>query len=215
MVQPKFASRASVLASVGLALAFCWPAAVPAQSAAPNKFVVTAIVEKKLKQLPVGPLYWRLETFPTLPQAEAAGGATSLAAEIAGKAWLFTLGPKGGETPGASEVAEIGPVPAFPASEYLLRINTGSGPFGANTPVHAHPGSEAFHVLTGRLSQKTPLGVVQVAAGQSLPGRGPGTPMQIASTGSSDLMTLVMFVVDANAPFSAPAGFERPAAAGE
>jgi hypothetical protein len=59
------------------------------------------------------------------------------------------------------------------------------------------------------------LGVVHVAAGQSLPGRGPGTPMQIVSTGLSDLMTLVMFVVDADAPFSSPAAFGRPAAAGE
>jgi mannose-6-phosphate isomerase-like protein (cupin superfamily) len=178
-------------------------------SAAAEKFVVTAVAEKKVRQLPNGPLYWRLENFPTLSQAQSAAGETSLAAELAGKAWLFTLGPKGGSTPGGSTVAEVGPVPAFPAPEYLLRINTGTGPFAATTPVHMHPGSEAFYVLTGRLTQKTPLGIVHVAAGQVLPGRGPGVPMQIVSTGLDDLLALVMFVVDATAPFSSPAAFQQ------
>jgi hypothetical protein len=30
-------------------------------------------------------------------------------------------------------------------------------------------------------------------------------PMQVSSSGSSDLLALVMFVVDANRPFSTPA----------
>ncbi|MER8817090.1 hypothetical protein NKJ87_21535 [Mesorhizobium sp. M0027] len=37
---------------------------------------------------------WRLESFPTLAQAQGAASPTSLAAEVAGKVWLFTLGPK-------------------------------------------------------------------------------------------------------------------------
>lgn len=207
MIQLKFALRSGLLMSVGLAIVFCWLATVPAHAAPLDKIIVTTMVEKKLKELPDGPLYWRLENFASLPQAEAAGGPTSVAAEIAGKAWLFTLGPMGRATPGGSKVSEIGPVRTFPASEYILQINTGSGPFGANTPVLMHPGSEAFYVLTGRLSQKTPLGVVHVAAGHSLPGRGPGTPMQIVSTGLADLMVLVMSVIDANASFSSLATF--------
>ncbi len=198
-------TRCILLALVLAALA-CTTA--PA-SAAADKFVVTSLAEKKLRQLPEGPLYWRVENFRTLSQAQSAAGETSLAAEAAGKAWLFTLGPKGGSTPGGSEVAEVGPVPAFAAPEYLLRINTGTGPFAATTPVHMHPGSEAFYVLTGRLTQKTPLGIVHVAAGQALPGRRPGVPMQIVSTGLDDLLALVMFVVDATAPFSSAAAFEQ------
>jgi mannose-6-phosphate isomerase-like protein (cupin superfamily) len=196
-------------------------------TAADVKYVVQPVVEMKVKQLPQGPLYWRVENFPTLEQAKAAAaaayrwkpdtvsyeGSPALAAEVAGKAWLFTLGPKGGSTPGGSKVAEVGPVPAFSAPAYLLRINTGTGPFGAATPVHMHPGSEAFYVLAGRLTQKTPLGIVHVAAGQALPGRRPGVPMQIVSTGLDDLLALVMFVVDATAPFSSPAAFQQAHAA--
>src|SRR4029453_1341656 len=45
------------------------------------KFFVEPVVEKKVTELPSGPLYWRLENFPTLAQAQGAAGPTSLAAE--------------------------------------------------------------------------------------------------------------------------------------
>ena len=76
--------------------------------------------------------------------------------------WLFTLGAKGASTPGGSKVVEIGPVPPITAPEYLLRINYTGGPAGVKTPLHTHPGSEAFYVLTGasarlpRTARRTP-----------------------------------------------------------
>ncbi len=180
----------------------------PSTAQAQQKFDVKPVAEKKLKQLPAGPLYWQIENFPTLAQAQAAAGPTSLAAEVAGKVWLFTLGPKGGSTPGGSKVVEIGPVPPITAPEYLLRINHAGGPPGAKTPVHTHPGSEAFYVLAGRLGQKTPHGVSYAEAGQSMNGHGADMPMEVFSAGTTDLDQLVMFVVDATRPFSSPAKFE-------
>lgn len=176
-----------------------------ASTASAQKFEVKPVAEKKIKQLPAGPLFWRIDNFPTLTQAQAAASPTGLAAEVAGKVWLFTLGPKGGSSPGASKVAEIGPVPPIDAPEYLLRINYTGGPPGVRTPVHTHPGTETFYVLTGRLDQKTPHGVTHVEAGQSMLGHEAGTPMEVSSSGTSDLTALVMFVVDATNPFSTPA----------
>jgi len=185
------------------------PLLLPQQPAmAQQQFSVKPIAEKKIKELPAGPLYWRIETFPALAQAKAAEGPTSPSAEAGGKAWLFTLGPKGGSTPGATKVAEIGPVPPVNAPEYLLRINSGSAPPGAKTPVHTHPGSETFYVLSGQLSQKTPQGVMHVDAGQAMLGHVSGTPMEVSSSGTGDLNALVMFLVDASKPFSSPAKFE-------
>ncbi len=181
---------------------------VPSTAAAQQKFEIKNVAEKKLKQLPVGPLYWRIENFPTLAQAQAAAGETSLAAEVSGKVWLFTLGPRGGVTPGASKVAEIGPVPPITAPEYLLRINHAGGPPGAKTPIHTHPGSEAFYVLAGRLGQKTSHGLSHAEAGQSMNEHGADMPMEVFSAGTTDLDQLVMFVVDATRPFSVPAKFE-------
>src|SRR5215831_3552764 len=174
-------------------------------TASAQKFEIKSIAEKKIQQLPAGPLFWRIDNFPTIAQAQAAAGPTGLAAEAAGKVWLFTLGPKGGSSPGGTKMAEIGPVPPVEAPEYLLRINSTGGPPGVKTPVHTHPGSETFYVLGGQLSQKSPHGVSHVDAGQSMPGHGPGMPMEVSSSGTSDLNALVMFVLDATKPFSSPA----------
>jgi hypothetical protein len=177
----------------------------PSTAAAKGKFVIKRVAEKKLKQLPAGPWYWQLENFSTLAQAQAAAGPTSLAAEVSGKVWLFTLGPKGGPGHGGSKVVEIGPVPPITAPEYLLRINHASGPPGAKTKVHSHPGSEVFYVLAGQLGQRTPHGVAHADAGQSMPGHGPDVPMEVFSSGKTDLDQLVMFVLDATRPSSKPA----------
>ena len=199
------ASRRSFCAAF---LALATGSLAASRAMAQPKFVVTAIAEKKLKELPTGPLFWRVENFPTIEQARAVETPTSLAVQAAGKAWLFTLGPKNNGVMQGSNAMEIGPVPSFSAPEYLLRINYAEAPPGTKTPVHTHPGSETFYVLTGQLGQKTPHSEVHVEAGQSMAGHPPGTPMEVFSSGSSTLTALVMFLVDASRPFSSPAGFE-------
>ena len=172
---------------------------------AQQKLVVKQLAEKKIAELPAGSLYWRIENFATLAEAKAAAGATALAVESRGKVWLFTLGSAGGSTAGGSKIAEIGPIPRIVAPQYLLRINEASGPPGSVTSQHTHPGSEAFYVLAGEQTIRTPQGVLRVRAGQPETGRGADNPMQVSSTGSTDLHSLVMFVVDATRPFSSPA----------
>lgn len=191
-----------------LALLLCAAGMLASPAAAQQKLSIKPVAEKKLAQLPPGPLFWRIETFSTLGEAQAAAGPTALAAEVSGKVWLFTLGPKGGSSAGGSKVSEIGPVPAIAAPGYLLRINHASGPSGSKTSVHTHPGSEAFFVLTGKLGQRTPHGVAYAEAGQSMNGHGADTPMEVFNAGTTDLDQLVMFVVDATRPFSSPAKFE-------
>ena len=192
----------------------------PSPAAAETRYVVKPVAEMKLKQLPKGPLYWRVEHFATLQDAKDAApsyrwnpdtvsydGLPSLTAEVAGKAWLFTLGPKGGASRGGTKVAEIGPVPPVSAPEYLLRVNYGHGNPGATTPVHSHPGSESFYIIAGRLGQRTPDGVVNVEAGHSINGHKPSMTMEVFNSGNIELTALIMFVVDATKPFSVPAKF--------
>jgi hypothetical protein len=184
---------------------FSWLCVLPPTATAQQEFFVKPVVEKRLTQLPGGPLYWQIENFPTLAQAQAAAGPTSLAAEVAGKVWLFTLGAKGSPSRGGSKVAEVGPVPPVTAPEYLLRINYAGGPPGAKTSVHTHPGSEAFYVISGQVGQKTPHGVSHANVGSTMNGHHPDTPMEVFSSGTVPLEQLVMFVVDATRPFSSPA----------
>jgi quercetin dioxygenase-like cupin family protein len=192
---------------IGITLAAAGLSLLPMTAAAQAKFVVKPLVEKKVTTLPAGPLFWRLENFPTLEQAKAAEGPHALVAEAAGKVWLFTLDKSGGASPGGTRVAEVGPIPKVTATHYLLRINEGSGPPGSITAPHSHPGSEAFYVLAGETSSHTPHGVKRVPAGQTETGHGPDTPMQVSSSGTTDLHSLVMFVVDADKPFSTPVKF--------
>jgi hypothetical protein len=193
----------------------------PSTWAADVKYVVKPVAEMKVKQLPKGPLYWRIENFPTLDQARTAAGEyrwnpdtvtydgrPTLTAEVAGKVWLFTLGPQGGATPGGTKVAEIGPVPPLSAPEYLLRVNYGSGPPGAKTPVHSHFGSEAFYVISGKLGQKTPDGTNYAEAGHTMNGHTAGVTMEVFNSGTTELDALIMFVADATKPFSTPAKFQ-------
>jgi hypothetical protein len=179
----------------------------PSLAVAQEALVIRPLVERTVAELPPGPRFWRIENFPTLAQAQAAAGPSALATEAAGKVWLFTLGPAGGASPGGSRVAEVGPLPEVAAARYLLRINDLSGPPGGALPVHTHPGSEAFYVLAGETSQRTPHGVASVAAGQSMVGHGGDTPMLVSSSGPTHLHALVMFIVDATKPFMAPATF--------
>jgi hypothetical protein len=214
-VSPSRTAAALLLAALTM------PLSLSTAAAQAPPYVVKPVAEKKIKQLPAGPLYWRVENFPTMDQAKAAAGrdgwnpdtvsyqtTTALVAEVAGKIWLFTLGPKGASTPGGSKVAEIGPVPPVKAPEYLLRVNHGSGPPGSKTPVHTHPGSEAFYVVTGRLGQRTPHGVNHADAGQTMNGHSADMPMKVFNGGSTDVTALIMFVVDATRPFSVPAKFD-------
>ena len=178
--------------------------AAASQPAKPPALTIKPLAEKKVAELPPGELYWRIESFGSLEQAKAAAGPYSLAAEADGKAWLFTLGAPGGATPGAKKVTEFGPVPRITAPQYLLRINEASGPKGAVTPIHMHPGSESFFVLRGEQRMRGPHGVLVMEPGQPTIGHGE-QPMQVWSSGATDLHSLVMFVVDATRPFSTPA----------
>ena len=85
--------------TIALAVSFCLTGLVlsrsPVVAETDQKFVIKPIAEKKLAQLPAGPLYWRVETYPTVSQAKAAEGPASLATEVAGRAWLLTLGGQG------------------------------------------------------------------------------------------------------------------------
>ena len=174
-------------------------------SMAQQALVIRPLAERKVADLPSGELFWRIENYPSKEAAQAAAGNWSLVAEAAGKVWLFTLGSAGGSSPGGTKVSEVGPITRIAAPQYLLRINEASGPPGSVTPVHKHPGSEAFYVLAGEQSIRGPQGTMVVKAGIPEAGHGASTAMQVSSSGSSELHSLVMFVVDAAQPFSSPA----------
>ncbi len=187
------------------AFAALWPAVAPTPAMAQQPLVIKSLAEKKVSALPAGDLFWRIESYDSADHARAAAGPWSLVAESGDKVWLFTLGSGGGSSAGGTPVGVVGPIVRVTAPEYLLRINEASGAPGSITPVHSHPGSEAFFVLAGEQSIRGAHGTQVVRAGQPAPGGGAAMAMQVSSSGSTDLHALVMFVVDATKPFSSPA----------
>ena len=196
-----------LLLSLGLSLSLAatFLAVSPLAASSPPALSIKPLAEKKVAELPPDALFWRIENFASLADAQAAAGQHSLAVQSAGKAWLFTLGASGGATPGGTRVAEVGPIPRVKAAQYLLRINEATGAPGSVTQVHSHPGSEAFYVLSGEQTIRGAHGVLKVKPGQPEAGNGADMAMQVSSSGTTDLHSLVMFVVDAGRPFSAPA----------
>ena len=194
---------AVLVLAVWAASAFAQPGGVGV--AGSGTLVIKPLAEKRVAELPAGPLFWRVESFATLAQAQAAAGPMGLAAQSAGKGWLFTLGPAGGSSSGGTKMAEIGPLPPVTAAAYLLRVNEASGRPGSVTPEHSHPGAEAAYVLAGEQTFRTPDGLTRIGAGKGAAGHTAGTPMQVSSSGAGDLHALVMFVLDATKPFSSPA----------
>lgn len=177
----------------------------PSVAQQPAAGPATRVVEKKLKELPPGPHFWRIENFATLEQAQAAAGPTGVVSESPGKVWLFTLGTKGGASPGSTRVAEVGPLPPVQAPEYALRITHVTAPPGWRSPTHSHPGSEAFYVLRGRLGHKMAHGSDFADAATAMNSHGVDMPMEIFSDGATECEMFVMFVLDATRPFSSPA----------
>jgi quercetin dioxygenase-like cupin family protein len=178
-----------------------WGTAAQAQA----KFVADLVAEKPLKALPDGELFWQAETFATLDEAKAAATETGIPAELGGKNWLLTLGPKDMAGHGGERVAMIGPIDRFDAPGYLLRINVSAAPPGSKTSIHSHPGSEAIYVLSGEATIRWPNRTDVVGAGETLAGAAPNTAMEATSTGDDDLAELIMFVVDSTKPFGSPA----------
>ena len=171
-------------------------------------FVVTPVAEKVVSTLPSQPLYWVVERFVSRQRAARGAAPNALIVEARdAAAWRFTLSPGKVQKSAGTMVRQIGPVPVPEASKYLLRINHAGGPPGAKTAVHTHSGSEAFLVLTGSLCQRTEHGTVRLDQGGSMNGHAPGMVMQLTSCGEGILDQYVMFVVDAEKPFSTPAEF--------
>ena len=198
-------NRAIISVSAVLALV----AATVLQASAQEPLTVKPLAEKKVTELPKGDLFWRIENLPNVDAAKSAAGQWSLVAESAGKVWLFTLGAAGGSTPGATKAGEVGPIPRPTATEFLLRINQATGAPGTITPVHSHPGSEAFYVVAGEQFIKNEHKSMRLKAGETEPGCGADMAMQVSSVGKTDLHALVMFVVDANQPFAPAATFKE------
>jgi quercetin dioxygenase-like cupin family protein len=167
-------------------------------------------VDAALGQLPRGPIFWHLDTYPTLADAMAAKGPRGTVEELFGRAWLFTIEVSGWRPSGGERVAEIGPLPVKADAKYSAQFMEAIFTPGMTAPAHRHSGPEAWYTLAGETCLETPEGKMVGRAGGShviVPG---GPPMHLTATGTETRRALVLVLHDSSQPATTPAGDWMP-----
>lgn len=168
---------------------------------------------EQMEHLPAGPLFWHLYTYPSLHAASQAqqkfGG---VAAEAFGKAWLFKIADRTWQPDRGEQVAVIGPLEVPPAKQYEARYLEAVLPPGRpGTPVHRHPGPEAWYVLSGAQCMQTPnRSEIVRAHGTALIAA--GVPMRESFPFNETVSHLVLVLYDASQPWRTKAHDWQPAA---
>jgi quercetin dioxygenase-like cupin family protein len=164
-----------------------------------------------LKSLPVRPLFWHIYSYPNLDAArKATGGSTGAAVESLGKYWLFNIAPADWKPKHGKREALIGPMSVLPGKTYVARYMESVIPPGpGGTPVHRHPGPEAWYLLEGMQCIRTPGKTVVLHAGETafVPG---GVPMTLAHSQRATRRALVLVLQDAAQPWMTKANDWKP-----
>ncbi len=158
-----------------------------------------------LGQLPAGRMFWHLYTYPTRSAADAASGPRTTVVEAFGKVWLFSIAEAGWRASAGERVAEIGPLPVHSSLKYTAQYMESTFAPGMTTPVHRHPGPEAWYTLSGETCLETPQGRTVSRPGGPhviIPG---DVPMQLTAIGSEMRRSLVLVLHDSVHPAGSPA----------
>jgi quercetin dioxygenase-like cupin family protein len=159
--------------------------------------------------------YWHIDAFTTRAAAETARARRSTVVESLGSLWLFAIAEAAWRPATGERIASVGPLPLVKADAYAAVYMEGVFRPGMRSPIHRHPGVEAWYTLEGEQCLETPRGkLVQRAggAGVTVPA---GLPMMLTGTGSGPRRSLVLILQDAAQPRStlatdwAPAGLCR------
>jgi len=142
----------------GLVLSFVVAAATSYAAEGPG---ANALASVPVAELPPGPIYWHLDTYPTRAEAEVLSGARSTVVEAFAKVWLFTLAEPGWRPAAGARVATIGPLQVRPEGRYTASYMHAATSPGFQTDIHQHGGPEALFTLTGEACVETLHGAAQ------------------------------------------------------
>jgi hypothetical protein len=147
-------------------------------------------------------LYWHIDAYPSPPAAAAGRTTRGTVVTSLGRTWLFTIAGAEWRGAGGTRVARIGPLPLMEADSYAAVYMEGVFRPGMQSPVHRHPGVEAWYTLTGAQCLETPEGrLVQRAGDPGVMVRA-GLPMQLTGIGQGVRRSLVLILQDARQPRS-------------
>jgi len=150
-----------------------------------------------------GSVYWHLDAFESRAAAEAAKAARGTVVAALGKTWLFTVADVAWRPSGGARVAAIGPLVVKAGERYTALYAEGISNVGDVTPVHHHPGPEAWYTMAGEMCVETPAGKMIGRAGDTniIPA---DTPVTILATGTETRRSVWLVLHPSARPWTAP-----------
>jgi hypothetical protein len=157
--------------------------------------------ERRLGNLP-DDIYWHIDGFDSLEDAQRAATTASYAVVVFGKAYLQTVNADPLWRPtGGVRLATVGPLPLAGRGKAqtarFMESNTTASMAGR---AHVHSGPEAWFVVDGAQCLETPTGVRRIAQGESgWIERGPS--MALSNGGAPTRKALVLVVHPSDEPW--------------
>jgi mannose-6-phosphate isomerase-like protein (cupin superfamily) len=122
-------------------------------------------------KLPAAPkeLHWHLYDFQNEAEArrEAARHPLAVVTFSHGRVWLHVLADGKLRISTGRKLATAGPLELVPGTAYRARFIESTFTPGMRTRTHAHPGPEAFYVVSGMQCMDSPTRRARVEAGQT------------------------------------------------
>ena len=163
------------------------------------------LVNASVGKLPLGPVYWHLDSYPSRAAADTSKGPRGTIVEALDKVWLFTIAGADWHPLGGEHVARIGPLPVDPFAEYTARYMEAIFTPGMTSSIHRHSGPEAWYTLAGQTCLETSEGKMIGRPGGPpviVPG---GVPMYLTATGTEMRRAVVLILYDSSKPAATPA----------
>jgi quercetin dioxygenase-like cupin family protein len=153
------------------------------------------LVDQPVGRIEQAQIFWHLDVYPTLAEAEKAKGPRGTVVESLGKVWMLTI-EKAGWRPAlkGERIAEIGPLPVIPGEPYSAVFMEAILNPGMTSAIHTHSGPEAWYTLAGETCLETPGGKLVGSAGGApviVPG---GPPMLLTATGTEQRRALTLIL---------------------
>ncbi|HLW53302.1 MAG TPA: hypothetical protein VKW06_10705 [Candidatus Angelobacter sp.] len=157
--------------------------------------------DQPMGQLKKAAVFWRLDTYATREQAEAAKTSRGTVVESMGKVWLLTIEDRPSRANYGSRVAEIGPLPVVKGENYSAQYMEAVFDPGMTSNRHTHSGPEAWYTVAGETCLESSDGRMQTgrAGGQPVivPG---GLSMHLTATGKEQRRALVLILHESAKP---------------
>jgi quercetin dioxygenase-like cupin family protein len=204
----RFAGAAFLLTFTTAGLAFPQSASrrtcLPASERAGRDVGCWLLASEPLGVMSEPAVYWHLHTYPNRAAADLAKGPRGTVIEALGKIWVMTIAEAGWQPATGDRIAMIGPLVVKPGQRYTALYAEGISNVGDVTPVHRHPGPEAWYTAAGEMCVETPAGREVGRAGDTtvIPA---GEPITILATGTEQRRSVWLVLHESASSWTAPA----------